>query len=440
MSTRDLDSPFLIRPAGRRLRQRVDRALLVAEVAELRASGHDYHAIAMELGPRIGKELTADGVRKAFSRAVSKSQHLWPLGNSKPSTLHKPADHLGNGDPLQPNSDVLDESLLLQAACGTCVRRRIIIMGPSSASEAATVAMLSVAAHAALKAGSLVRIDLDPVTNALSRWCGAQRQAEDMALNAEAAANLVSHAQRNGDVLIHLGPRSAGSARALSGVKSLASAAEQQGVQIVLTQALDIAQPDWERVVVDWLAKTDPRATKILFADQAKLEELRFLSTNFGVEVIPLPKIPQRIMQWMTKNRPINFSAAVAEIESNAYLEIRDFYNITMAMFESERWIRLFGSVSPNNFEKTDHIKNRDLWCINRYWQLNPTSDGRSTEDGFNSALVDLCHSVRSMDEHKISIQIQKLLDAINAYYAPTETRQDRGDDPGNEAPKAHLG
>jgi hypothetical protein len=300
--------------------------------------------------------------------------------------------------------------------------------------------MLSVAAHAALKAGSLVRIDLDPVTNALSRWCGAQRQAEDMALNAEAAANLVSHAQRNGDVLIHLGPRSAGSARALSGVKSLASAAEQQGVQIVLTQALDIAQPDWERVVVDWLAKTDPRATKILFADQAKLEELRFLSTNFGVEVIPLPKIPQRIMQWMTKNRPINFSAAVAEIESNAYLEIRDFYNITMAMFESERWIRLFGSVSPNNFEKTDHIKNRDLWCINRYWQLNPTSDGRSTEDGFNSALVDLCHSVRSMDEHKISIQIQKLLDAINAYYAPTETRQDRGDDPGNEAPKAHLG
>ena len=312
-------------------------------------------------------------------------------------------------------------------------------MGPSSASEAATVAMLSVVAYAALKAGPLMRIDFDPVTSALSRWCGAQHQADDIAFKSDAAANLLSHALSNGDVLIHLGPKSAGSARALSCIKSLASAAEQQGVQILLIQALDIAQPDWERVVVDWLAKTDPRATKILFADQAKLEELRFLSTNFGVEVIPLPKIPQQIMQWMTKDRPINFSAALAEIELNAHLEIRDFYNINMTMFESERWIMLFGSVSPNNFEKTDYIKNRDLWCINRYWQLNPPTDARSTEDGFNNAFVDFCHSVRSMDEHEISIQTQKLIDAAKAYYAPTETRQHRGDDPGNEAPKAHL-
>jgi hypothetical protein len=439
MSTRDPDSPFLIRPASRRLRQGVDRASLVAEVAKLKASGHDYHTIAMELSPRIGKQLTADGVRKALSRAVSKPQHLWPSGHSSPSILHKPADHLGNGNPLQPNSDVPDESLLPQAACGTRAPRRIIILGPSSTSEAATVAMLSIVAHAALKADSLLRIDLDPVTSALNRWCGAQHLADDTTLNAEAATNLVSHAQRNGDVLIHLGPRSAGSARTLSSVKSLTSAAEQQGVQIVVIQALDIAHLDWERVAVEWLAKTDARATKVLFADEVKLEEMRFLATNFGVEVIPLPKIPQRLIQWMTKYRPINFSAALAEIESNAHLQIRDFYNITMTMFESERWIKLFGSVDPNYFEKTDHIKNIDLWCINRYWHLNPPTNARSAEDGFNNAFVDFCHSVRSMDEHEISIQTQKLIDAAKAYYAPTETRHDRGDDPGNEAPKAHL-
>lgn len=437
------DAELLTSPARRGLGREVDGDRLAAAVGELRARGDAWEAIAEKLRAQFGTRLTADGLRKLYERRASKLERRTLFQDQKTSLRNWTIDR-ADGNKPQPNSDAFESSSKLAAARDAADSNLseppcIIIVGPGGGSEAEAIAMLLVAASASLRGTPLHKVDCDPVVRVLKDWAGADHELYDAHLSAASSRELVSWARDEGDVLLSLGPSSAGSAPIFAAVQSIVATAAHYGVTVVLVQALDSLQPGWRRASLDWLVRADKRAKKILFAEEEKVAELKSLSTDFDIDVVSLPKISSDSMTALRARKPIDFTDLIHKIEDQMHSDLLEFYNSAINVFESKEWSGSIGSIASKNVDKIDYIRNGMPSIINKYYQSNNIEPASELDKKLEDSLVNFFNAVRLMDDHKIAEKNSAFVDAAKKYYAHQSQSKEKGSDQKIEAPKSSI-